>query len=205
MRKPYGYWTKERVFAEARKYQTKTEFFKGCVRGYNVARKKGWLDEISFKEGKRPNGYWTKENVFTEAKKYQTRTKFCRGCSSAYDVAKQNGWLSKMTWFVDVRKSKGYWTKERIFEEARKYQTRCEFQKGCSRAYKVARRNGWLPEMDWFVDGKKKPRKWTKEKVFEETKKYKTRTEFYKSCGSVYNVARKNKWLDELFPKKCAA
>lgn len=48
---------------------------------------------------------------------------------------------------------KKIWTKEKVFEEARRYQTRKEFFKGCSGAYNVARKNGWLSEMDWFKNG----------------------------------------------------
>ena len=47
-------------------------------------------------------------------------------------------------------KSRNNWTKERIFTEAKKYQTRSEFQKSCVSAYQVALRNGWLSEMSWF-------------------------------------------------------
>ena len=43
---------------------------------------------------------------------------------------------------------------------------------------------------------------WTKDRVFEEAQKYDSRGEFCKSCGGAYDAARKNAWLDELFPKK---
>ena len=43
---------------------------------------------------------------------------------------------------------------------------------------------------------------WTYETCYEEAKKYSTRTEFCKGCGSAYEVARKNGWMDELFPQK---
>lgn len=92
-------------------------------------------------------------------------------------------------------KPNGYWTKERVFEEARKYRTRKEFEKGCGSAYVTARRNGWLPEMTWFINGKIK---WTKEKVFEEARKYRTKEEFKKCCRSAYEAARRNGWIPEM-------
>ena len=52
-------------------------------------------------------------------------------------------------------KPNGYWTKERVFEEARKYRTKEEFKKCCRSAYEAARRNGWIPEMTWFQNGYK--------------------------------------------------
>ena len=92
-------------------------------------------------------------------------------------------------------KPNGYWTKENVFAEARKYNTRKEFEKGCGSAYVTARRNGWISEMTWFVDGKIK---WTKEKVFEEARKYKTKAEFKKCCGRAYQVACRNGLLSKM-------
>lgn len=40
--------------------------------------------------------------------------------------------------------------------------------------------------------------KWTKEAVFEESKKYHTINEFRKNCNTAYVVARKNKWLKDM-------
>ena len=94
------------------------------------------------------------------------------------------------------------WNKETCYEEAKKYSTRTEFQKGCGRAYAVARQNKWLDDYIWFVEGNEKKTKWNKETCYEEAKKYSTRSEFYKGCSSAYNVACKNGWMDELFPQK---
>jgi len=45
-----------------------------------------------------------------------------------------------------------------------------------------------------------KPRNYwkNKENVFEESKKYATKTEFKKKSGNAYDSARKHKWLDEM-------
>lgn len=353
MKKPFGFWTKERVFEEARKYQTKNEFRKGCIRAHDVAWKNGWFSEMDwFEDGRKPKGYWTKENVFEEARKYQTKTEFKRNnslvykiscknkwldemdwfedgrvkmftdkndcvyryffketnsiyigrsiqpkmrhwqhlyrendtlykytkenglevpqmeiiednltieegqkredywieyykemgykvlnvakagsigaiacgkwsrnksavfeeskkyktrsdfrnsCGGAYQIAKRNNWLDEMTWLVSPIKTSGYWkNKKNVIVESKKYKTRGEFQKGCIGAYKVARVNGWLDEMDWFVKPIAYNKKWTKEYVFAEARKYQTRSEFYKGCGSAYVVARRNGWLSEM-------
>lgn len=105
---------------------------------------------------KKPNGYWTKEKVFEVARQYQSKSEFNKGCASAYEIARKNGWLSEMDWFVKGKRPDGYWTKERVFEKAREYQTRSEFFKGCASAYVIARVNGWLKEMTWLVDGRLK-------------------------------------------------
>ena len=123
MKKPFGYWTKEKVFEEARKYQTKNEFNKSCSGAYNVAWKNGWIKEMTWFE--RPiahNKKWDKKSVFEKSMEYQTRKDFKKSCSSAYNVAYANGWLDEMDWL----KVNHYihWNKENLFEEARKYQTR---------------------------------------------------------------------------------
>lgn len=48
------------------------------------------------------------------------------------------------------QKPSGYWTKERVFEEAKKYTSRKAFSNGNGTAYKIASKNGWLDEMPWM-------------------------------------------------------
>lgn len=201
-----GKWNKKTVFAEAKKYKTRNEFCKGSNGAYAVARRKGWLSEMDWFNGRKPNGYWNKENVFEEALKYKTKSEFKKGCGCAYHSARKNGWLKEMDWFEEVLKPNGYWNiYENCYAEAKKYKTRSEFKKGSIGAYEVALKHDWMDNYTWMVDGNilaiLKRTKWNKKTVFEEAKKYKTRTEFQKgSCGA-YSVALKNKWLDEIFPK----
>ena len=157
MYKPKGYWTKERVFEEARKYHSKVEFRNGCPVAYRKAIKNEWIDEMTWL--KRPvvyNKKWTKEEVFKKAREYQTRNEFLKGCSGAYEAAWRNGWLDEMDCFKKRATHNKKWTKEEAFKEARNYETRSEFQKGNPTAYNLARKHGWLDEMTWFVDGRVK-------------------------------------------------
>ena len=45
------------------------------------------------------------------------------------------------------KKPSNYWTKERVFEKAREYNTRTEFARGNSGAYAAAKRYGLLDEL----------------------------------------------------------
>jgi len=196
-------WTREALFEEARKYKTKSEFEKNASGAYCAAIEKGLLSEMDwFKETRRPSGYWyIKENVFAEARKYKTKKEFEKGCGRAYNIARQRKWLNEMDWFVRIIK----WTKDNVFAEARKYKTKKEFEKGCRGAYGAALNKGWLSEMDWFVRPISPNKKWTKESVFEEGKKYKTRKEFQRGSGGAYQTASKNRWLPEMdwFKETC--
>lgn len=44
------------------------------------------------------------------------------------------------------RKPANYWTKEECIKDAKKYNTRSEWQKNSGGAYKVAWKNKWLDE-----------------------------------------------------------
>ena len=46
MKRPNGYWTKEKVFEIAKECKTKSEFKERCGWGYQIARRNGWLDEM---------------------------------------------------------------------------------------------------------------------------------------------------------------
>lgn len=139
---------------------------------------------------------WTKEAVFEEAKKYCSRSEFVNGNKNAYMVAWTNKWLDEMVWFKPTnRRSNRKWTKEVVLEEAGKYSSRYDFQKGYYTAYKYALNNGWLDEMPWLIPTR---RNWTMENVFEESRKYNSRREFEDGCASAYGKALANGWLNEM-------
>ena len=106
-----------------------------------------------------------------------------------------------MTNNTTKQKPNGYWNNYNNNKaEAKKYNSRSEFQKGCNRGYKVARINGWLDTYTWFSVSKTS-KKWTYETCYQEAKKYNSRSEFYKNCNGAYKVTCKNGWLDIFFPK----
>jgi hypothetical protein len=61
------------------------------------------------------------------------------------------------------------WTKEKVFEESKKYSSLTEFARECGPAYAAARKYGCLKDMSWL--GRKHHDKWTLEKIKEEVKK----------------------------------
>lgn len=147
------------------------------------------------KKKNKPAGYWTYERCKEEAKKYKTKIDFRICSTSAYVIAKRNGWLNDYAWFVELRKPSGYWTKERCYEEAKKYRTKSDFRRGCSAAYNVSLRNGW---MNYFVfeEGKKPNGYWNYEHCKEDALKYETRGDFQRGSHRAYTVAWENGWLD---------
>lgn len=153
-----GYWTKERVFEEGAKYTTKKEFQKEAPTAYSKATKNKWIEEmIWFVSKVKPMGYWqNKQNVIEEAHRYSSRVEFRWGTPSAYKAAIDNGWIDEMTWLKRPQNYNLKWTRENVFLESHKYMTRGAFKEGCSTAYQVARKKGWLDEMTWLNKKNKK-------------------------------------------------
>ena len=141
---------------------------------------------------------WTKPQCIKEAKKYRLRSEFHKGSCGAYGSARKNGWLEEVCKHMDqVKKPNDYWTKKRCAEEASKYETRREFNRGNPAAYSKAKKKRWVnsicKHMDYIT---KPPNYWTKKRCAEEAKKFNRRGDFWKESNSAYNSARRNGWLD---------
>lgn len=149
--------------------------------------------------------YWTKERVFEESKKYSSRLEFAKNSWTAYTYSSRNKWLDEMTWLAKRHKcqnSVSYDSKEEIFKIAKEYKSLHDFFRYDMKAYSIAKKNHWLGEMTWFASPKKGAHtKWTPIKVKLESRKYKTRTEFYNHCSGAYLSALKLGMLNKLFPK----
>ena len=197
-------WTLETCKEEALKYSTRREFKKVCGSAYETARIKGWLDEICkhmTTNPYKPRGYWTLETCKEEALKYSSRSEFAERCYNGCKKARKEGWLDEICGHMELGcKPRGYWTLETCKEEALKYSSTNEFAKRCSSAYNKARIKGWLDEICKHMTTTRKPRGyWTLETCKEEALKYSSRNDFVKGCGSAYDKALKEGWLEEIF------
>ena len=143
---------------------------------------------------RKPARYWTYDRCLEEAKKYKFKADFKKEAAGAYDAAKDKGWLTEYVWLESLPRIK--WTYETCYEEAKKYKTRSEFAKKAGAAYRIARQNGWSDEYIWFMDIIKPCGFWNYETCYVEAKKYMTRAEFSEKSQTAYQVARRNKWLD---------
>jgi superfamily II RNA helicase len=97
-KKPRGYWTREKVFAEGKKYPNRRTWQLSQSRSYNIAWTNGWLDQIIGREI--VHGTWTKEAVLANGVLYPTKTAWRNSKDgSAYVIAKRNGWISELKHF----------------------------------------------------------------------------------------------------------
>ena len=98
---------------------------------------------------------------------------------------------------VENGKRKRKWNYEKCLEEAKKYSTKSEFQKGNPGAYIYARKNGFLKKFDFFIQIRKPNGYWTRERCEGESRKYHTKKEFVKGCPAAHHAAVVNGWLDD--------
>ncbi|MBA6372505.1 GIY-YIG nuclease family protein [Colwellia sp. BRX8-4] len=149
-RKPNGYWTLEKCNEEAQKYNHKVHFLKSSASAYRIAQRNGWLDDICRHMFRliKPNFFWTKERCSKEALKYTSRNEFHLKLDAAYRTAQKKGWLEEICAHMEyVTLPRNYWNKERCAIEAGKYESRSQFEKGCSSAYASAQLNNWIDEV----------------------------------------------------------
>lgn len=195
-------WTFEKCETEAKKYKFRSDFRSGAPNAYRAAQKNGWLNDICTHMIKRkPNPIkWTKAKCQEAALQCQTKKEFKQKYSGAHYAATKNRWLNELcSHMKSVRNPSGYWTKEKCRDEAKKYDTRREFQEKSNVAYNKAYQNKWLDDICTHMHQTRKPAGyWTKEKCHEEALKYKTRGEFQKKANTVYRRAHSNTWLDDI-------
>ena len=156
-----GKWSKRKCFEEARKYKSKSEFRKNSSYACSLSVKNGWINEMPWLHciKQLPNGYWKdKENFLKEAKKYNSKKELEKGNLAAYAAGHKYGYLDEVEW-KNERKvlPYGYWmNKEHVLEEAKKYTSRNEFRKGNQSAYWAAHKYGYINDINWFKNGRKK-------------------------------------------------
>jgi len=145
---------------------------------------------------------WTKEKCLDESKKYQTKTEYFKNSPSYYTV-KKNGWLDELcSHMKEGRKPNNYWNYEKCLEEAKKQKTKSNFRKSFT-AYKNSIKNNWLLDiysnMNWKLPNKSIKYWEIYENCLNESKKYKTPTQFIKKSSHVYKQSLKNKWIEKIY------
>jgi hypothetical protein len=140
---------------------------------------------------------YTYEEVKEIAEQYTTLAEFTKNHVGAYEAALHNGWLS---YFTNLKRKRIH-TVESVLNECNKFNSYKEFINSDESVYNAFRKfydNGKIKDEDlpWIVT--KRKREWTYEDCYNEAKKYDSKWNFSLGCGSAYNAARKNKWLDEM-------
>jgi hypothetical protein len=154
---------------------------------------------------------WTKKALQEEVNKYRTRGEFQSKGKGAYGAALRKGLLDELfknhlnLGRTDKQVIFGYWTEEKLQEEANKYKTRGEFQEKNASAYQAAVKKQIIGKLfndhsnKGYDENKKQDGYWTKEKLQKEVLKYETLNDFFKNNKAAYSAARRMKIIEELF------
>jgi hypothetical protein len=122
--KPHKYWTKSRVFAQAKKYGTSYDWRTNSPSSYSVAIKNKWINEIREKKLIEEKKIISKNDIIQIARKYKTKKDFRRFDKSVYDYACKKGWLKECSLhFEKTKRTKTIWSIKLILTEIKKYKT----------------------------------------------------------------------------------
>jgi len=153
---------------------------------------------------------WTKNSVAREAKKYRTVSQFFRHNRKAYSAAYNLGIYKNVTKHMTRKTLSGKnnprfkWTLNKIKKEASKYFIRSDFCKKSKGAYAAALKMGILDRVcvhmpkNASIGRIPNNKKWNRDSLTKEAKKYKTRSKFWKFSGAACFVATKMGILNEI-------
>lgn len=86
------------------------------------------------------------------------------------------------------------WGRKACYEEAKKFTSRGEFEKGSPSAYQAALSKKWLNDYTWFEV--KHHHAWTKEEVLSLSRNYKSIKEFQQAHNGAYIAGKLRGWLE---------
>ena len=141
---PFYSWTNDQLRLEALKHNTRDSFRKNCNNAYQVAFRRGILDEIC-SHMEYTHYPWTNEELYEEALKHSSRIDFARKNNNAYQTAQNRGILDQIC--AHMKSLHEDWTSEKLQMEALKHKTRKDFYEGSLGAYAAAARRGILDEI----------------------------------------------------------
>ncbi|WP_211307535.1 hypothetical protein [Polynucleobacter rarus] len=140
------YWTKELVLAEARKYQTRSQWKANALGSYKAAIREKWLEEAA-SHMKVVKINWTLSSLKANAAQYSSRSEWKEDYPGAYKAAMTRNLLDEVcSHMTQGKKPNGYWTKEKVLESARKFPSIAAWNAEEVTAYNIAKKNGWIIE-----------------------------------------------------------
>ena len=136
---------------------------------------------------------WNNDTAIMYARKCITRTEFAKKYGGGWQYVKRNSLeeaaYSHMGKKLSTREYKPKkWTLSKLKNEALKYSSRSEFEKGSLGAYDAALKRKLIDEVCSHMDNKHI--EWTNDKIISISKKYKYVSDFRKNEKKAYAIAR---------------
>ena len=141
-------YTDGELRAIASKYDNLAKFRKEQRYPYFAIVRRGKVDELCKHMKRAFHTDYTDEEIRAVALGYRTRDEFRKNDGGAYLAAHRRGILDEVcSHMEEVRRPKGFYTKEYCHSVALEYRTRGEFQKGDRNTYNHAFQEGWLDDI----------------------------------------------------------
>jgi len=138
--------------------------------------------------------------VLEEAKKYTYRSEWSKAGGGSFAMAQKKGWLEEAS--VHMKSPKvpmGYWTKDRLIDDAKKYESRSAWKKANASAYATALNKGCLAECCEHMEFLQRPNGfWTKEKCLQSAQQYSTIQSWAMGDPAAYDAAKRSDWYKDV-------
>lgn len=147
--KPTGHWDLKRCRADAALYKSRSEWKRQSSSAYSSAQKNNWLEDCCSYIGKnlKYSRNWSKEDCIQSASRFLTRGMWQKNEPAAYRSAFNGGFLDECCAHMELkRRPANYWTKDMCMAEAARFQSRGEWKKAATAAYRKSLKEGWHDE-----------------------------------------------------------
>jgi predicted GIY-YIG superfamily endonuclease len=166
---------------------------------YSQAKRDGILDDVC-KDLPHLRPERKKEEIAELVKDIKTYKEFYTNYPKEYEYAIRKGWVDDIT--KHLNKKRYEWSYEEISEIVKHYTNRTKFLKENRGAYESARQKGWLDKLFSKIPSLRSNYSLEDIKVIINNNDIKGRTHLSRYNHNAYEKARRNKWLDILFPNK---
>ena len=198
-------WDLKTVKQEAKKYKRLSEFQKKSSGAYGWARKNSKLNLVTshMLRSVAPKGFWTKDRIINECKKYASMSELRKNNSACFQAIYNKRMQDAAFKYLSRKKApNGYWTRSKIIDEAKKFQTILDFRTAHPGAYSKALRLKMQKELNNILKAGKKPNGyWDYEKSFAVVERYSRLADFYEKEKGAYSWIKRNNYLNELGEK----
>lgn len=198
MPKPRGYWTKERIFEDAKRFNTKTDWVKNSGDGPLQRAKDLGVYKIATSHMQSPKRIrqkkYSDEAIKADALKFNNPTDWWAKSMNFYGAALRRGknfYKEATSHMILKMKPKGYWTIDLIKQRASNYESIKDWRLNDPESYSAARNLDSLgykkvsKNLKRIVGGKV----WFKENIFEEARKFSTIKEWKEKSKMSYQAA----------------
>ena len=194
------FWTDEKILASAKNYTSIASWRKNDPLAYEASTKSFiHKDAISHMPDPSNQKKWYKDTIIQSAKKFKYSSEWKANEAGAYLAARRIGVLAEATKHMEKKSPIQKWTKEKVRETAKKFQILSRWREAYPGAVGAAYSKGYIKDVtSHMTDGRRFPKKWTKEKVRKTALKFKVLSRWRETYPGAVGAAYKNGYIKDV-------